>query len=175
MGDLTLNSKTTAELAELRGNGLSLLDCARAAGVGRRSLMSWLSQGREDHIDGVPDTMQGRLVTAMEEAQAARKAVLLANVRRHASEPIVTVRETVKGDGEVIVTTETKPPDVRSAMWLLERLDPDEFAQVQRVEQGRPGEFKAVSTEEAIEKLERLLGVKLAPALEAPDAGASDD
>ena len=174
---IDLTEDLIAELAELRGNGLSLRDTARAAGMGERSLKTFLHRGRQDHEDGVPETAHGRLVSAMEEAESRRQAALLGIVRRDASEPRIIVRETTKADGAKIVTRETRPPDAGSAKWLLERLNPERFSPVMRSEIGRPGEITgAMTVGEALERLEAILGPDgAAPALEAPDEGAHDD
>ena len=119
-------SKLTAETENLilgaLALGLSYKDAAALAGVDETTLHRWRKIGRESRRPPYRQFHQRA------EAANARKAQeYLEAVDRSILEPVETTKTVKRGDGTVEETTTVRPPDIKGALWWLERRLPALF------------------------------------------------
>ena len=116
--------------------GMSNRAAAQVAGISEKTLYNWIECGEKD--------ASGPFFDFWESLQAATVQFELSNCRiihRSATEETRIVRQTIRyksgevvngklGDGKftsATVVIETRPPSVKSAMWLLERQFPKKW------------------------------------------------
>ena len=123
--------------------GMSNRAAAQVAGISEKTLYNWIECGEKD--------TSGPFFDFWESLQAATVQFELSNCRiihRSATEETRIVRQTIRyksgevvngklGDGKftsATVVIETRPPSVKSAMWLLERQFPKKWGRQARGE-----------------------------------------
>ena len=116
--------------------GMSNRAAAQVAGISEKTLYNWIECGEKD--------ASGPFFEFLKSLQAATVQFELSNCRiihRSATEETRIVRQTIRyksgevvngklGDGKftsATVVIETRPPSVKSAMWLLERQFPKKW------------------------------------------------
>ena len=133
--------------------GMTFKDAATAGGVHEKTLESWRARGaRELNSNSIYARFIGQIdraaeTTAISYLEAVRKSILETSVR---------VREHIKKDesGKVILTEihrETLPPDIRGALWWLERRFPEQFGRRDQME--HTGGVKVQATQTKVRKL----------------------
>ena len=116
--------------------GLSYKNAAMAGGVHEKTLELWRKRGaREPNSNSIYARFIGRIDMAAESTAIA----YLKAVRQSILESPVKVREHIKQDekGNVImkeIHRETLPPDIKGAMWWLERRFPEQFGRRDQME-----------------------------------------
>ena len=131
-----LTQPVADRIAEGVSLGMTFKNAAMAGGIHEKTLESWRSRGaREADSNSIYARFIGQL------ARAAEKAAIdyLGAIRRSIMESPVKVREHIKKDesGKVILTEihrETLPPDIKGAMWWLERRFPEQFGRHDQME-----------------------------------------
>ena len=130
--------------------GLSYKDAAMAGGVHEKTLELWRKRGaREPNSNSIYARFIGRIDRAAESTAIA----YLKAVRKSILESPVKVREHIKKDesGKVILTEiyrETLPPDIKGAMWWLERRFPEQFGRRDQMEYTGKVDVQATQTQE---------------------------
>lgn len=128
---LLLTDATWGEIIDSRSAGMSLADCAAVAGIGKTTLIDWISDGRLATA-GSPLAV---FATDMEKARLTWKRSMLQVIARAADGSGKTTRVKYGPNGDVVETVETEHPMAwQAAAWLLERTWPEEFARVTRME-----------------------------------------
>ena len=133
--------------------GLSYKDAAMAGGVHEKTLELWRKRGaREPNSNSIYARFIGRIDRAAESTAIA----YLKAVRKSILESPVKVREHIKTDdkGNVLmkeIHRETLPPDIKGAMWWLERRFPEQFGR--RDQMGHTGGVKVHATQTQERKL----------------------
>ena len=133
--------------------GMTFKDAATAGGVHEKTLESWRARAaRELNSNSIYARFIGQIdraaeTTAISYLEAVRKSILETSVR---------VREHIKKDesGKVILTEihrETLPPDIRGALWWLERRFPEQFGRRDQME--HTGGVKVQATQTKVRKL----------------------
>ena len=144
-----LTVSVSARIVKAVALGLSYRDAATAGGVHEKTLESWRARGaRELNSNSIYARFIGRIDRAAEKTAIA----YLEAVRKSILESPVKVREHIKKDesGKVILTEihrETLPPDIKGAMWWLERRFPEQFGRREQME--HTGKVKVQSTPQA--------------------------
>ena len=131
-----LTKPVADRIAEGVGLGLSYKDAAVAGGVHEKTLEKWRTRGaREADSNSIYARFIGQL------ARAAEKTAIsyLEAIRRSIMENPVKLREHLKHDenGKLImkeIHRETMPPDIKGAMWWLERRFPEQFGRRDQME-----------------------------------------
>ena len=106
---------------------MSYRDAAAAGGVHEDTLAAWRKRGAIEN-----NTIYSRFLGRINKAAELTGIAYLEAMRKSIMESPVKVREHIKKDesGKVILTEihrETLPPDIRGAMWWLERRFPEQF------------------------------------------------
>ena len=127
---------------------MSYKDAAAAGGVHEDTLDSWRKRGAEEN-----DTIYTRFLGQISMAAEAKAIDYLEAIRKSIMESPVRVREHIKKDesGKVILTEihrETLPPDIRGAMWWLERRFQEQFGRRDQMEHSGKVKVNAVQTQE---------------------------
>ena len=126
-----LTDATWQEIIDARSAGMSLADCAAVAGIGKTTLIDWISDGRRATA-GSPLAV---FATDLEKARLTWKRSMLQVIARAADGGAKTTRVKYGPNGKVVETVETEHPMAwQAAAWLLERTWPEEFARVTRME-----------------------------------------
>ena len=102
--------------------GLSYKDAAAIAGVDETTLHRWRKIGREGRRPPYRQFHQ-----RVEAANARKAQEYLEAVDRSILEPVETTKTVKRGDGTVEETTTVSPPDIKGALWWLERRLPALF------------------------------------------------
>ena len=127
---------------------MSYKDAAAAGGVHEDTLDSWRKRGAEEN-----DTIYTRFLGRISRAAETKAIDYLEAIRKSILESPVRVREHIKKDesGKVILTEihrETLPPDIRGAMWWLERRFPEQFGRRDQMEHSGGVKVQATQTQE---------------------------
>ena len=121
-----LTPETGDTIAAAISLGLSFKEAAQLAGVDETTLHRWRNRGRDSARQPYRQFCQ-----RIDAAQASTARDYLQAVRRSVIEPTVTTKTTTRPgpDGQpVIETVETvSPPDIKGALWWLERRLPALF------------------------------------------------
>ena len=130
-----LNAEVIDRLADAVGSGLPDKHAAHLCGIGARTLKGWRAAGKV----ALPQTLLSRLDRRLASADASFIKTHLGRI------------------------AEAKPGAWQASAWLLERKFQAEFALVQRVETGQPGDFQKLSADE--------IKAKILALVKAPKAG----
>ena len=114
--------------------GLSYKDAAMAGGVHEDTLDNWRKRGAVEK-----NTLYSRFLGRISRAAEKTGIAYLEAIRRSIMESPVRVREHIKQDenGKVVmkeIHRETLPPDIKGAMWWLERRFPEQFGRRDQIE-----------------------------------------
>ena len=145
-----LTVSVSARIVKAVALGLSYRDAATAGGVHEKTLEEWRTRGyRERGSSSIYARFMGQVDRAAEKTAIS----YLEAVRKSIMESPVRVREHVKKDesGKVILTeihTETLPPDIKGAMWWLERRFPEQFGRREQMEHAGKVAVQATQTQE---------------------------
>ena len=145
-----LTQPVADRIAEGVGLGMTFKNAAMAGGVHEKTLEKWRTRGaREADSNSIYARFIGQL------ARAAEKTAIdyLEKIRQSIMESPVRVREHIKKDesGKVILTEihrETLPPDIKGAMWWLERRFPEQFGRRDQMEHSGGVKVQATQTQE---------------------------
>ena len=129
---------------------MTFKNAAMAGGVHEKTLEKWRTRGaREADSNSIYARFIGQL------ARAAEKTAIdyLEKIRQSIMESPVKVREHIKKDesGKVILTEihrETLPPDIKGAMWWLERRFPEQFGRRDQLEHSGGVKVQATQSRE---------------------------
>ena len=130
--------------------GMTFKEAAKAGGIHEHTLELWRTRGyRERGSSSIYARFMGQVDRAAEKTAIA----YLEAVRKSIMESPVRVREHIKKDesGKVILTeihTETLPPDIKGAMWWLERRFPEQFGRRDQMEHMGGVKVQATQTQE---------------------------
>ena len=119
-------------------------------GIHEKTLESWRARGaREADSNSIYARFIGQLARAAEKAAIA----YLEAIRQSIMESPVKVRTHIKEDenGKVImkeIHKETLPPDIRGAMWWLERRFPEQFGRRDQMEHTGGVKVQTTQTQE---------------------------
>ena len=145
-----LTQPVADRIAEGVGLGMTFKNAAMAGGVHEKTLEKWRTRGaREADSNSIYARFIGQL------ARAAEKTAIdyLEKIRQSIMESPVRVREHIKKDesGKVILTEihrETLPPDIKGAMWWLERRFPEQFGRRDQMEHAGGVKVQETQTQE---------------------------
>ena len=145
-----LTQPVADRIAEGVSLGMTFKNAAMAGGVHEKTLEKWRTRGaREADSNSIYARFIGQL------ARAAEKTAIdyLEKIRQSIMESPVRVREHIKKDesGKVILTEihrETLPPDIKGAMWWLERRFPEQFGRRDQMEHAGGVAVQATQTKE---------------------------
>ena len=140
-------TKLTPELADILveavGLGLSFAEAARIGEITERAIHKWRERGREEQESSIYTKFADRIDAAQvsraqEYLDAVKRSILKETTitKTHTKESVMPA--VVDEDGNVIspevvkerieeTTTETRPPDIKGALWWLERRLPALF------------------------------------------------
>ena len=143
-----LTKPVAARIAEGVGLGMSYKDAAAAGGVHEDTLGNWRKRGAVE-INTIYSRFFGRISRAAE----LTGIEYLGAIRRSILENQVRTREHLKHDenGKLImkeIHRETLPPDIRGAMWWLERRFPEQFGRRDQMEHSGGVKVQATQTQE---------------------------
>ena len=143
-----LTKPVADRIAEGVALGLSYRDAAAAGGVHEDTLDNWRKRGAIEN-NTIYSRFLGRISMAAEETAIA----YLEAVRQSILESPVKVREHIKTDdkGNVLmkeIHRETLPPDIRGALWWLERRFPEQFGRRDQMEHTGKVDVQAAQTQE---------------------------
>ena len=129
-----LSAPVAARIVKALSLGMSYKDAAMAGGVHEETLAAWRKRGIEE-----PRSIYAHFLGQIDKAAALTGIAYLEAVRRSIMESPVRVREHIKQDenGKVImkeIHRETLPPDIKGAMWWLERRFPEQFGRRDQIE-----------------------------------------
>ena len=151
-------TKLTKPVADRIADGVSLgmtfKDAATAGGVHEKTLESWRARGsRELSSSSNSSSIYARFIGQIDRAAETTAISYLEAVRKSILETSVRVREHIKKDesGKVILTEihrETLPPDIKGAMWWLERRFPEQFGRREQMEHTGKVKVQATQTQE---------------------------
>ena len=112
-----LTAETGDTIAAAIGLGLSFKEAAQLAGVDETTLHRWRNRGRDSGRQPYRQFCQ-----RIDAAQASTARDYLQAVRRSVIEPTVTTKTTTRPgpDGQPVTET-VSPPDIKGALWWLER------------------------------------------------------
>ena len=149
IGRPTKLTKPVADrIAEGVGLGMSYKDAASAGGVHVDTLDNWRKRGAVEK-----NTTYSRFFGRISRAAELTGIEYLEAIRRSVMENQVRVREHIKQDenGKVImkeIHKETLPPDIRGAMWWLERRFPEQFGRRDQMEHAGGVKVQETQTQE---------------------------
>ena len=143
-----LTKPVAARIAEGIALGLSYKDAAMAGGVHEDTLAAWRKRGAIEN-----NTIYSRFLGRINKAAELTGLAYLEAMRKSIMESPVKVREHIKKDesGKVILTEihrETMPPDIKGAMWWLERRFPEQFGRRDQMEHTGGVKVQATQTQE---------------------------
>ena len=124
-----LNAEVIDRLADAVGSGLPDKYAAQLCGIGARTLKGWRAAGKT----ALPQTLLARLDRRLARADAEF-------IKHHLAQ-----------------IAEAKPGAWQASAWLLERKFQTEFALIQRVEAGAPGDFAKLTADEVKAKILALV------------------
>ena len=129
-----LSAPVAARIVKALSLGMSYKDAAMAGGVHEETLAAWRKRGVEE-----PRSIYAHFLGQIDKAAELTGIAYLEAVRRSIMESPVRVREHIKQDenGKVImkeIHRETLPPDIKGAMWWLERRFPEQFGRRDQME-----------------------------------------
>ena len=131
---------------------MTFKEAAKAGGVHEHTLEEWRKRGaRELNSSTNSSSTYARFMGQVDRAAERTAIAYLEAMRKSILESPVKVREHIKKDesGKVILTEiyrETLPPDIKGAMWWLERRFPEQFGRRDQME--HTGKVHAVQTQE---------------------------
>ena len=154
-----LTKPVAARIAEGIALGLSYKDAAMAGGVHEDTLAAWRKRGAIEN-----NTIYSRFLGRINKAAELTGLAYLEAMRKSIMESPVKVREHIKKDesGKVILTEihrETMPPDIKGAMWWLERRFPEQFGRRDQME--HTGKVDVQATQTQTQTQERKLTLEL--------------
>ena len=129
---------------------MTFKEAAKAGGIHEHTLEEWRKRGaRERDSNSIYARFMGQIDRAAEKTAIA----YLEAVRKSIMENPEKVRKHIKKDesGKVILTEihrETLPPDIKGAMWWLERRFPEQFGRRDQMEHTGKVKVNAVQTQE---------------------------
>ena len=128
--------------------GLSYKDAAMAGGVHEDTLDNWRKRGAVEK-----NTLYSRFLGRISRAAEKTGIAYLEAIRRSIMESPVRVREHIKQDenGKVVmkeIHRETLPPDIKGAMWWLERRFPEQFGRRDQMEHAGGVKVQETQTQE---------------------------
>ena len=145
-----LTKPVADRIAEGVSLGMTFKEAAKAGGIHEHTLEEWRTRGyRERGSSSIYARFMGQVDRAAEKTAIS----YLEAVRLSIMESPVKVREHIKKDesGKVILTeihTETLPPDIKGAMWWLERRFPEQFGRREQMEHSGKVKVQATQTQE---------------------------
>ena len=130
-------------LVEAVGLGLSFAEAARIGEIDERTIHDWRARGKAE-----PKSIYAQFTQRIDAAQPSRAQEYLDAVKRSILESTTTEEKHVRkimepairdADGKIIspafvrerieeITTKTRPPDIKGALWWLERRLPKLFS-----------------------------------------------
>ena len=131
-----LTKPVADRIAEGVSLGMTFKNAAMAGGIHEKTLEKWRKRGsREPNSNSI----YAHFVGQIDKAADARAIEYLEAIRRSIMESPVKVRTHIKEDenGNVImkeIHKETLPPDIKGAMWWLERRFPEQFGRRDQME-----------------------------------------
>ena len=134
-------AKLTKAVAEriIRAVGLghTYAEAARCGGVVLDTMQRWRKRGRED-LDAGIESKYADFCSRVESIQDETAERYLESIERSATEPVV-IKKVVKkklpdGTKHEEMSIETRPADIKGAMWWLERRRPDTFGRRTQLE-----------------------------------------
>ena len=143
-----LTKPVAARIAEGIALGMSYRDAAAAGGVHVDTLDNWRKRGAIEN-----NTIYSRFFGRISKAAELTWLAYLEAMRKSIMESPVKVREHIKKDesGKVILTEihrETLPPDIRGAMWWLERRFPEQSGRRDQMDRTGKVDVQATQTQE---------------------------
>ena len=145
-------TKLTQPVADRIAKGVSLgmtyKDAATAGGVHEDTLDSWRKRGAAEN-----NTIYTRFLGQLDRAAESTAIAYLEKIWQSIMESPVRVREHIKKDesGKLImkeIHRETLPPDIKGALWWLERRFPEQFGRHDQMEHTGKVKVNAVQTQE---------------------------
>ena len=141
-----LTQPVADRIAEGVSLGMTFKEAAKAGGIHEDTLDSWRKRGAAES-----NTIYTRFLGQIDRAAEKTAITYLGAIRQSIMESPVKVREHIKKDesGKVImkeIHRETLPPDIKGAMWWLERRFPEQFGRRDQME--HTGKVHAVQTQE---------------------------
>ena len=143
-----LTKPVADRIAEGVSLGLSYKNAAMAGGIHEDTLDVWRKRGAAES-----NTIYTRFIGQL--ARAAEKTAIdyLEKIRQSIMESPVKLREHIKQDenGKVVmkeIHKETLPPDIKGAMWWLERRFPEQFGRRDQMEHSGGVKVQATQTQE---------------------------
>ena len=143
-----LSAPVAARIVKALSLGMSYKDAAAAGGVHEETLAAWRKRGVEE-----PRSIYARFLGQIDKAAELTGIAYLEAVRRSIMEKPVKLREHLKYDenGKVImkeIHRETLPPNIKGAMWWLERRFPEQFGRRDQMEHSGGVKVQATQTQE---------------------------
>ena len=128
--------------------GMTFKNAAMAGGVHEETLAAWRKRGAAEK-----DTTYTRFIGQIDRAAEKTAIDYLEAIRKSIMVSPVKVRTHIKKDesGNVILTEihrETLPPDIKGAMWWLERRFPEQFGRREQMEHSGGVKVQATQTQE---------------------------
>ena len=128
--------------------GMTFKNAAMVGGVHEDTLDSWRKRGAAES-----NTTYTRFLGQLDRAAEKTAIDYLEKIRQSIMESPVRVREHIKKDesGKVILTEihrETLPPDIKGAMWWLERRFPEQFGRRDQMEHAGGVKVQETQTQE---------------------------
>ena len=145
-----LTKPVADRIAEGVSLGMTFKEAAKAGGIHEHTLELWRTRGyRERGSSSIYARFMGQVDRAAEKTAIS----YLEAVRKSIMESPVKVRKHIKKDesGKVILTeihTETLPPDIKGAIWWLERRFPEQFGRRDQMEHTGKVKVQATQTQE---------------------------
>ena len=115
---------------------MTFKEAAKAGWIHEHTLEEWRTRGYRERGSS---SIYARFMGQVDRAAEKTAITYLEAVRKSIMESPVKVREHIKKDesGKVILTEihrETLPPDIKGAMWWLERRFPEQFGRREQME-----------------------------------------
>ena len=151
IGRPTKLTKPVADrIAEGVSLGMTFKDAAMAGGVHEKTLEKWRTRGAREADS---NSIYARFIGQLDRAAEKTAIDYLEKIRQSIMESPVRVREHIKKDesGKVILTEihrETLPPDIKGAIWWLERRFPEQFGRREQLEHSGKVKVQATQTQE---------------------------
>ena len=149
-----LTKPVADRIAEGVSLGMTFKEAAKAGGIHEHTLEKWRKLGaRELTSSANSSSIYARFVGQISMAAEKTAIAYLEAVRLSIMESPVKVREHIKKDesGKVILTEihrETLPPDIKGALWWLERRFPEQFGRREQLEHSGGVKVQATQTQE---------------------------
>ena len=130
--------------------GMTFKEAAKAGGIHEKTLEEWRTRGYRERDSS---SIYARFIGQVDRAAEKTAITYLEAVRKSVMESSVRVREHIKKDesGNVILTEihrETLPPDIKGAIWWLERRFPEQFGRRDQMEHAGGVKVQETQTQE---------------------------